>query len=151
MKRRSVTRDGNAGRWTMPNTFVHTELNTDDTSKAKKFYKGIFDWKLEDMKMGPGQVYTMIRSGKGGIGGLQKKPMAEAPTMWLSYVQVDDVSKTLAKAKKLGANVVVEKMEIPGMGFMGIFIDPTGAALGVWEPAKKRPARRAPAKRKARA
>ena len=32
---------------------------------------------------------------------------------------------------------------IPGMGAFGIFVDPTGAALGVWEPAPKKPAKKA--------
>jgi len=27
----------------MANPFIHVELNTDDTAKAKKFDKGVFD------------------------------------------------------------------------------------------------------------
>src|SRR5262249_37908609 len=112
----------------------------DDVAKAKKFYKSLFDWKLG--AMGPG--YTGIDVGKGGTGGgMQKKPMAEAPTMWLPYVEVDDVKKTVAKAKKLGANVQVEYMPIGDMGAIGIFIDPSGAPIGVWETAKKKPAKKA--------
>jgi predicted enzyme related to lactoylglutathione lyase len=135
----------------MGNPFVHIELNTDDVAKAKKFYKGLFDWKLADMKMGPGMVYTTIDAGKGKTGGgMQKKPMPEAPNHWLSYVEVENIDKTVAKAKKLGANVVVERMEVPGMGALAVFFDPTGAALGLWEPARKRPARKPAAKKKSR-
>ena len=130
----------------MPNMFVHIQLNTEDLAKARKFYKGLFKWKLTDMKM-PGGKYTMIDTGSRQTGGgMQAKPVPEAPTSWLPYVEVDDVKKSIAKAKKLGANVAVEYMPIPGMGAFGIFTDPTGASLGVWERAKK-PARRA-AKRK---
>jgi predicted enzyme related to lactoylglutathione lyase len=118
----------------MPNAFVHIELNTDDVAKAKKFYKGLFKWKFG--AMGPG--YTGIDVGKGGTGGgMQKKPMPEAPTMWLPYVEVDDVHKTVAKARKLGAQIMVEFMEIGDMGAIGVFVDPTGAAVGVWAAAKK--------------
>lgn len=144
----------------MPNSFVHVELNTGDLSAAKKFYRALFDWKLTDAKMGPGMVYTMVEVGKGVGGGMQKKPMPEAPTQWLSYVEVDDIRKTVAKARKLGANVVVDTMPIPGVGAMAIFIDPTGATLGVFQPemrapakkpgAKKKPAARKPAARKKR-
>jgi predicted enzyme related to lactoylglutathione lyase len=123
----------------MPNPFVHIELNTDDVAQAKKFYKGLFQWKLQPM--GPG--YTGIDVGKGGAGGgMQKKPMPEAPTSWLPYVLVDDVKKTVAKARKLGANVQVEYMAIGDMGAIGVFVDPSGAAIGVWEAAKK-PAKKA--------
>ena len=48
----------------MPNPFVHVELNTTDTGKAKSFYGALFDWKLEDMPMSDGS-YTMIQVGEG--------------------------------------------------------------------------------------
>jgi len=130
----------------MPNPFCHIELNTDDVSKAKKFYKSLFGWKLSDMK---GMPYTMIDVGKGGVGGgMQNKPMPEAPTSWLAYVQVDDVKKTMAKAKKSGARSVLDYMAIGGSGAVGIFIDPSGAALGLWQAPKKAAPKKAAAKKK---
>jgi predicted enzyme related to lactoylglutathione lyase len=33
----------------MANPFVHVELMTSDMAKAKAFYSGLFDWKLEDI------------------------------------------------------------------------------------------------------
>ena len=118
----------------MANPFAHIELSTDDLGKAKKFYKSVFDWKLNDMK---GMPYTMIDVGKGTGGGMQKKPMPEAPTAWLAYVEVADVKKTLAKASKGGGRVVLDYHPIGTNGAIGVFVDPTGAALGVWESAKK--------------
>jgi uncharacterized protein len=47
----------------MANPFVHVELTTPDTGKAKTFYGALFDWKLDDMEMAPGFTYTMIRVG----------------------------------------------------------------------------------------
>ena len=120
----------------MPNPFAHIELNTDDVAKAKKFYKSVFDWKLNEMK---GMPYTMIDVGVGTGGGMQPKPMPEAPTAWLPYVQVDDVKTSLAKASKAGARVVLDYMPIGGNGAIGVFLDPSGAALGVWEMAKQAP------------
>jgi predicted enzyme related to lactoylglutathione lyase len=133
----------------MPNAFCHIELSTDDVSKSKKFYKGLFAWKLDAM---PGN-YLMIDVGKGTGGGITAKQMPQQPTAWMPYVEVDDVKKTVAKARKLGADVKVDYMEIPGgMGAFGVFVDPTGATLGVWEAAKKKPAAKAKksAKKKAK-
>lgn len=114
----------------MPNAFVHTELTTSDLGAGKKFYKNLFDWKLADMPMGPGQVYTMIDFGKKDAGGgMQAK---EAPVAWLSYVEVASAAKTLAKAEKLGGRVLLPVQDI-GMGSIAIFTDPQGAALGIWE------------------
>jgi hypothetical protein len=119
----------------MPNPFAHVELNTDDVKKAKKFYQAVFAWKLTDM---PAMAYTMIDVGGGAGGGMQKKQMPEAPTAWLPYVQVDDVKATMAKAIKAGGKPALEFQDIGDMGAIGIFIDPAGAALGVW--ASKAPA-----------
>jgi uncharacterized protein len=115
----------------MPNPFAHVELNTDDVKKAKKFYLSLFAWKLGDLPQMGG--YTMIDVSGGTGGGMQKKPMAEAPNMWLPYVQVDDVKATMAKAVKAGAKPALDYQEIGDMGAIGIFIDPAGAALGLWE------------------
>ncbi len=46
----------------MANPFIHIELLTQDVERAKKFYAGLFDWKLEDI---PGMDYTMINVGSG--------------------------------------------------------------------------------------
>ena len=129
----------------MPNPFAHIELSTEDVKKAKKFYQAVFAWKLNDM---PAMAYTMIDVGGGVGGGMQKKPMPEAPTAWLPYVQVDDVKATIAKAIKGGGNAVLPFQEIGDMGAIGIFVDPAGAMLGVWE-AKTPPAAPPPAAKKA--
>src|SRR5450432_998642 len=130
----------------MPNPFAHIELSTDDVKKAKKFYQAVFAWKLNDM---PAMAYTMIDVGGGVGGGMQKKPMPEAPNAWLPYVQVDDVKATMAKAIKAGAKPVLEYQDIGDMGAIGIFTDPAGAALGVW--ASKAPAAAPPPPAKATA
>ncbi len=125
----------------MSNPFVHIELNTDDLARAKKFYKNVFDWKLSDAKAMP---YTLIDVGGTGTGGgMQKSPMTGAPSSWLPYVQVADVRKTIAKASKSGARILEPYIPIGEMGACGIFVDPTGATIGVWEAAKAAPKRAA--------
>ena len=119
----------------MANAFVHIELNTQDLGKAKEFYGKLFDWKLEDM---PGPMpYTMIQPGEGPGGGMMTHPMPGAPSMWLAYVLVDDIKAATAKARSLGANVIKDVTEVMGMGWLSIFTDPTGAALGLWQPKSK--------------
>jgi uncharacterized protein len=117
----------------MANPFVHVELNTQDVPKAKKFYSELFAWKMEDMPMENG-TYTLIQVGEGTGGGLMQHPMPGAPSMWLSYVLVDDVDASTRKVKALGGTVMKDKTEVPGMGWLAIIIDPTGAMLGLWKP-----------------
>ena len=115
----------------MPNPFVHIELNTSDLAASTKFYKGLFAWQLTTPMPG----YTMIGVGEGTGGGIGANPMPGAPTQWLPYVQVDSVKKTIAQAKRRGATIVVAYQPIPNMGAIGVFVDPAGATLGVWESA----------------
>ena len=117
----------------MANSFVHTELNTQDVGKAKEFYSQLFDWKLEDMPGSPGNVYTMVKAGDSTIGGIMQHPMPGAPSFWLSYVLVDEIHASTAKAKSLGATSIKEAHEVPGMGWFSIFLDPTGACFAMWQ------------------
>jgi hypothetical protein len=120
----------------MANPFVHVELNTTDVSKAKAFYGSLFNWTLEDVAM-PGGSYTMIKVGEGTGGGIMKHPVPGAPSAWLAYVSVDDVAASTKKAKSLGATVMKDVTEIMGVGSFSVLIDPTGAALALFQPKAK--------------
>ncbi len=120
----------------MANPFVHCELNTTDPAKAKAFFGELFDWKLEDMDMGT-MTYTAIRVGDGTGGGMMKHPMPGQPSIWIPYVLVDNVEASTKKAQSLGGKVIKEKSEVPNMGYFSIVLDPTGAAIGLWEMIKK--------------
>src|SRR5215467_8084981 len=100
----------------MANSFVHTELNTTDVEKAKTFFGQLFDWKLEEMQ-GSGGAYTLIKVGDDVKGGIMQHPVPGMPSMWLSYVMVDDIHASTDKAKELGATIFKEASEVPGVGF----------------------------------
>ena len=119
----------------MANAFVHVELNTTDVDKAKAFYGKLFEWTLQDMPM-EDMVYTMINVGTGTGGGIMKHPVPGAPSAWLAYVGVDDIKAATEKARSLGATIMTDVTEVKGMGWLSILIDPTGAALGLWQPKK---------------
>ena len=117
----------------MANPFVHVELHTKDVAKAKKFYGGLFDWKLEDMPMpGGGGAYTMIGVGDGTGGGMMAD--SSAPPHWLAYVGVDDIQASTKRAKELGATILQDVMQVGEFGWMSILRDPTGATLALWKP-----------------
>jgi predicted enzyme related to lactoylglutathione lyase len=114
----------------MANPFVHVELSTTDVARAKAFYSGLFDWKLEDL---PGMDYTFINVGEGTGGGIMKTVQPDSPSCWLSYVLVDDIEAATGKARSLGAKICKDVTEIPGMGWFSVFTDPTGATLALWQ------------------
>jgi predicted enzyme related to lactoylglutathione lyase len=120
----------------MANPFVHIELNTTDRAKAKDFYGKLLDWRLEDMAMDMG-TYTFINVGSGTGGGIMKHPMPGQPSVWIPYVEVADVKAQTEKARSLGGTVIKDVTEVMDMGSFSIVLDPTGAAVGLWQSRKK--------------
>jgi predicted enzyme related to lactoylglutathione lyase len=119
----------------MANPFVHIELHTGDLAKAKAFYSGLFDWKLQDLPMpGGGSTYTMINVGSGTGGGMMSNPAPGVPAHWLAYIGVDDVAAMTEKARSLGATIVQDAVEVGDYGWMSILTDPTGATFALWKP-----------------
>jgi len=117
----------------MANPFVHVELVTTDVNQAKSFYGSLLDWKLEDVPMDSGMVYTMIKVGEGTGGGMMKHPMPGQPSAWVPYVLVDNVAAATKKAKTLDAKILRDVSEVPGMGSFSIIQDPTGGVIGLWQ------------------
>lgn len=130
----------------MGNPFVHLDLTCDNPAAAKKFYKSVFDWKFIEF---PDMHWSGIDVGEGVGGGIGGKQMPEQPTAWTAYVGVADVKATIAKAQKAGATIIVPFMEVGGMGYLGVFADPQGATVGVWQTAAK-PAAKKTAKKAAK-
>ena len=52
---------------------------------------------------------------------------------WASYVTVDDVDATAARAAELGATPMGEPFDVMDAGRMALFQDPTGAVLALWQ------------------
>lgn len=118
----------------MPNPFVHAELATTSVPKAKAFYSKLFNWRLEPVRTPtPAGAYTLIDVGEGTGGGIMKQMVPGAGSAWMPYVLVSDIDAATRKAKKLGARIVKDVTEVPGMGWLSIIEDPTGALLGLWE------------------
>jgi predicted enzyme related to lactoylglutathione lyase len=115
--------------------FVWNELYAKDPEASVKFYSSFTDLVDKPMDMGPGGVYHVLESDGKGRGGVMRLPMPEAPHMWVPYVQVADVDATVAKAKRLGADVKMDANDIPNVGRIALFLDPQHVPIGVLKPA----------------
>lgn len=123
----------------MGNTFCHMELQSANTDGSKEFYGELFGWGMQDMPMGD-MTYTMFKTSDSDDeihGGITQTQCPDNTSSWLSYVLVEDVEASLKQAAELGAEVLVEKTAIPEMGWMGVFSDPAGARMGIWQPMNK--------------
>ena len=110
-----------------------SELATTDLEVCKSFYSELFGWKYKESDATE-MRYTEMSNGDGEtFGGMynQTGEMAGVPPHWMSYVAVDDVDESLAKAEELGGQVVVPAMDIPETGRFGVITDPSGAAIAM--------------------
>ena len=122
-----------AGLSDKPGTVCWHDLNTPKTAAAGKFYTKVFDWTSADKKYS-GNAYHLFKIGKKGVCGMWPGPMKGLPPCWVTYWQVADCAKTVAKAKRLGGRVRMGTTPVPGMCKFAVLRDPEGATFGILEP-----------------
>lgn len=109
---------------------VHVEIPAVNVEAAGQFYQELFGWKLQPM---PEMNYTMFEAGDGDeYGGFPGVSPENPAGQVLVYIASDDIDEDLDKVKELGGKVIHEKAEIPGMGWYGVFEDPTGNVIGLY-------------------
>jgi predicted enzyme related to lactoylglutathione lyase len=119
---------------TTPGTFAWNELASSNFADSEEFYTKLFGWTAESV---PGMDnYKMFKVGDRLVAGLMdKSAQCDGPPLWLSYVYVENVAASLAKAVELGAKEFKEVTEIPGMGSFAIIQDPQEGMLALWQSA----------------
>ncbi len=109
---------------------THIDIPVSDLERAKAFYSNLFGWSISAP---PGfEDYPMWQApNKISGGGLA--PRSEGFTEPRSYVEVDSIDETLAKAVESGAIVVMAKQPISETSWWAIFTDPDGNNIGLYE------------------
>jgi len=114
---------------------VHWEFWSEDPEKISTFYKRVFDWEVRAI---PEIQYHLVDTGgKGGInGGIMTPQKGPWPGNMAFYIDVDDLDAYAKKIAAAGGKVVVDKMDVPGVGQFSLFSDPDGRVLGMWKQMK---------------
>jgi len=121
----------------MDHTVVHFEIPADDVEKLRKFYSELFGWKIEKMP-GPVEYWgiaTVPVNEKGmperpGVnGGMMKRQNPEHKPV--NYIAVESVDDYVKKIEALGGRVIVPKMEVPGIGWWALALDPEGNQFAI--------------------
>ncbi|MEW5914378.1 MAG: VOC family protein [Thermodesulfobacteriota bacterium] len=120
----------------MGNPVCWVELTTSNLEEAKQFYTGLFKWQLEPFA-GSKLPYFFVHTGQPPTGGMMPRPGPDVPVAWTMYVEVDDLSETCEKLKRLGGTVLKPKASVPGMGWYAVVSDPQGAVFGLWQQRKE--------------
>jgi predicted enzyme related to lactoylglutathione lyase len=120
------------------NTFWWMEWATPDVAAAKAFLGGLFGWTFNDVPLPDGSSYSFALNGGLQVGAVSSQRDDEikmgVPPHINAYIYVDDVDASESKAAGLGATVVVPAFDVMDAGRMSVLIDPTGAAVCLWQP-----------------
>lgn len=110
--------------------FVWRELMTPDVDASKAFYGEVFNWKINEVDMGP-MKYPMISVDGNDQGGIVKIDQPGMPPHWRGFVSVNDVDAGAKTAAANGGKVVFGP-ETMGPGRVAMLIDPAGAGIALW-------------------
>ncbi|HEY5183317.1 MAG TPA: VOC family protein, partial [Actinomycetes bacterium] len=120
--------------------FGWVDLTTTDVEGARAFYTELFGWTSQDLPTPMGPAYTMFSKDEKLVAGMtpQQPALAAAgvPSLWSSYVLVEDVDAVLATVEPSGGAVVMPAMDVMDQGRMAMVSDPSGAVVGLWQPEK---------------
>jgi predicted enzyme related to lactoylglutathione lyase len=110
---------------------THVEFSAKDLGETKKFYADVFEWEISDF---PEMNYATFGA-EGGSGGGFNPISEEYPAgRVLVYINTPDLEETLEKIKTSGGTVIMDGYEIPGVGRMATFKDPTGNLVALLQP-----------------
>jgi hypothetical protein len=112
-----------------PHPIVHIEFSAKDREAAAQFYADAFGWKVEQ---NPEFNYATFEPGEGVAGGFNPITDRYPAGTVVVYIGTDDIEASLAKVESLGGKVMATKTEIPGIGWFGLFQDPTGNLVGLY-------------------
>jgi predicted enzyme related to lactoylglutathione lyase len=119
-----------------PGALTWSELTTRDPKRAETFYTSMFGWTAKTSSADAGGMEYTEFSNHGHPGmGMMKMPdnmPASTPAFWMPYFQTTDCDASTAKAKGLGAKVMIPPKDIPKTGRFSILSDPQGAAFALF-------------------
>ena len=103
-----------------------------------RFYGELFGWTAEDAGEDYGHYHNFSKDGALVAGLMRKQPDAGYPDFWMTYLSSADAKATAAAAAEAGGQVMLEPMAVMDLGAMAVLADPTGGAVGVWQPGRHR-------------
>lgn len=125
----------------MPEVTNHTlhtpawvDLASPDVEAATRFYGQLFGWEAQQVAGPEMGSYTFFKLRGKDVAAVVALMMPGQPTAWNVYITSDDIDQTVQKSRAAGGAVLMGPDDVMDAGRIGFVSDPTGAAIGVWQP-----------------
>lgn len=109
------------------------DLWTSDVGSSRLFYAELLGWEPAEPDPNYGGYFNFARQGTWTAGCMGDMGDMKADDTWKPYLATRDLAQTTEAARAAGAQVVVPAMPVGDLGVQGVLVDPTGAAVGVWQ------------------
>lgn len=120
-------------------TITHFDLQANDPERAVKFYENLFGWTSQKFEE-PAEYWMLNIPGvtektglSGGIYRSRSKMEGVQNSSILCYFSVENIDEHAEKVKKLGGQLLGEKIEVTGIGYMYNCADTEGNVFALWE------------------
>jgi predicted enzyme related to lactoylglutathione lyase len=118
----------------MARPIVHVEMPATDRQVLSDFYKNTFGWNLT---LDSTFDYLQFTADGGPDGAFVPNSgdfwAGAGPNSPIIYIGTDDLQGDLAKVEAAGGVVLAPPMEIPNVGWMALFRDPSGNHMGIFQ------------------
>ena len=120
-------------------SFSHIGITVSDFKRFVQFYSDVFGWNIQPM---PEFEYNFVQTGPTddngmpaepayiGGGMLQRQKEIDRPVI---TIEVDDMTKALAKLAANGGAAVGDPQPVGEMGIAAYFKDSEGNLMGLWQ------------------
>ena len=113
----------------MPAEIAHIEFKSANFARTSEFYGKLFDWQMEQ---NASASYMKLAGGDGPSAGWFRADLVQSPGP-VAYLPVDDLEAKLTEVEAAGGRVLVRTLPFAGGGEIGLFADPDGNVLGLWQ------------------
>src|SRR6266496_3939802 len=112
-----------------------TDLASPDVEASKAFYSALFGWEANTVPAPEAGGYTLFTMNGKQVAGVGPIMTEGQPSVWMTYVNVADADGIAKQVADAGGDVLMAPMDVLDQGRLAVFADPTGAVIGVWQPA----------------
>ncbi len=113
------------------NSVYYLEIVTNEVEQMCAMYSSINGWQFDDPDPNLGNARVAKLPG-GTLCGIRAPMHSEEKPIVRTYMRVGDLDSSVQKAKQSGFEILIERMEIPGHGFIAIF-EKDGIQQGLWQ------------------
>jgi predicted enzyme related to lactoylglutathione lyase len=119
-------------------TIVWTDLTVPKAKPVRDFYAAVIGWVPEPVEMGDYNDFNMTDpEGGTAVAGVchARGGNADLPAVWLNYVIVADLDRSMEQCENLGGEIVAPERSMGTMGRYAVIRDPAGAVIALFEQA----------------